>query len=68
MHLIEETRRAFEEYLTLASEGLSRRDYFTEESIKSLMYSLQGRTETLRATLYGTHTSLAGHHSIIEGS
>jgi hypothetical protein len=67
MNLIEETRKAFEEYLAVACDGLSRRNSFTEESVKALKHSLQGKTEVLRATLYGKNTFALYRGSGIEG-
>lgn len=67
MNLIDETRRAFEEYMQVAHEGLSRHDYFTEESVKALMRSLQGRKEALRATLHGESNNFSHRGGIVEG-
>lgn len=66
MQLIEETRKAFEEFLAVACEGLSRRDSFTEESVKAVVHSLRGKTEALRAMYHGKNTFSL--RSVIEGS
>ncbi|GEM_PF-6300823 len=67
MHLIEETRRAFEEYLAVACEGLLQQDSFTEESIKALMHSLQGKTEALRQRFREKDKIFPHHNGVIEG-
>lgn len=66
MHLIEETRKAFEEFFAVACEGLSRHDSFTEESVKALTCFLQGKTESLRTNAFHGKNTFS-QNSGIEG-